>query len=180
MKRISGLLTALILLATSSQAWGQSAWVGGLFGLSIPNAENTTSRGTYGITGGAKIGSELGAGAYFLTSAKDEARGKFDYELYGVELAYHFEGEANGVYAGARLGTSKVTGSNVAAGTFSTSPMHYGAVVGLNKMLGENFSLGGEAAFFQVASANTTAGLATVSIPSFTTLNFMATAKLWF
>lgn len=174
-------LTALVLaLSIPNLAKADPAgWVGGLFGLSIPNANNTTSRGAFGITGGAKLGSEWGIGGYYLTSSKDETGGKFGYDLYGVEFAYHFEGEAAGVYLGGRVGTSKLTSS--AAGTdFTTSPLNYGAVAGFNHFLGERVSLGGELNFFSIPESSTTVGATTSTIAGFTMLNFLASAKFWF
>ncbi|MEK7357440.1 MAG: outer membrane beta-barrel protein [Bdellovibrionota bacterium] len=149
----------------------QAGWVGGLFGLSIPNADQTTSRGAFGITGGAKLGSEWGIGGYYLTSHKDETGGKFGYDLYGIEFAYHFEGEAAGVYLGGRVGTSKIT-----SGAITTSPTNYGAVAGFNHFLSDHVSLGGELNFFSVPESTSTA----TTVKGFTMLNFLAAAKFWF
>src|ERR1700733_4941551 len=67
---------------------GENGWVGGLFGLTVPNADNTTSRSMYGITAGAKLGSEYGIGVYYLTSRQNETiygvSTPFNYDLYGV------------------------------------------------------------------------------------------------
>jgi hypothetical protein len=182
---------AIAVLATvmlfESHAFAQSsdpvAWVGGLGGFSVPNYENSSSRQIYGISGGAKVGSEFGVGAYFLTSSKDESIGAsganapLNYDLYGVEFAYHFEGEANGVYIGGRIGTSKLK-----VNTLVTSPMHYGPVVGYNHSLSRNLSLGGELSWISIAkSSGIPPGESTVQdISAFNTLNFMISAKLWF
>lgn len=163
----------------------ESAWVGGLFGLAVPNATDTTARAMYGITGGAKVGSDFGFGVYYLTSPKDESVGgvssKFDFDLYGIEGAVHFEGEAKGVYLGGRLGTSKVT-TGASGGTLSTSPFHFGLLAGYNHMLGDRLSLGGEANFFSVAKSEGTpsGAVLTRTIDSFTILSFLATIKVWF
>ncbi len=178
----TSLATTAFLMTFASTALAEpSAWVGGLFGLSVPNASNTNSRGMYGITGGAKLGSEYGIGAYYLTSSKDEdtATGKsaFNYDLYGAEFTYQFEGEAAGVYLGGRIGTSKVK-----SGIVTTSPMNYGAVAGFNRMLGESFSIGGELSWMSVASSSGTGSGQTTSTPidAFSMINFLATLKLWF
>jgi hypothetical protein len=178
--------TATLILALSIPGLAKAdpaGWVGGLFGLSVPNYENTTSRGMYGITGGAKLGSEWGFGGYYLTSSKDDegATGKFAYDLYGVEFAYHFEGEAAGVFIGGRLGTSNLTAGTTAL-QVKTSPLHYGAVVGYNKFLNDSFSLGGEVNFFSIpeSSATPAASPASVTVKGFTMLNFLASAKFWF
>lgn len=154
-------------------------WIGGLFGLSIPNYENSTSRTLLGITGGAKLGTEWGVGGYFMTSQKDESSNgvttKFGYDLYGVELAYHFEGEARGVYLGGRLGTSKVT-----LGDLTTSPMNYGAVAGYNHFVTDQFTLGGEANFMSVEKSSGSVSGVSADIKGFSALNFLASAKFWF
>ncbi len=175
--RLSPLIGKIALVVAVLAAFGTPSisqadpkgWVGAIGGLSVPNSSNSTSRLMFGITGGAKLGSEFGIGGYFLSASKDEggALGTFTYEMYGVELAYHFEGEANGVYIGARLGTSKVKSGGV-----SISPLNYGAVAGYNHFLNDNFSLGGEVNFFSIPSESNVSG--------FTMLNFLGTAKFWF
>jgi hypothetical protein len=173
-----------VLVSTGAPALAEpTAWVGAMAGLSVPNYENSTSRQIIGISGGAKVGSEFGVGAYFLSSAKNEemtgvgTSTAFNYDLYGIELSYHFEGEANGVYLGGRIGTSKLKFDNL-----TTSPMHYGPVGGYNHLLGRNLSLGGELSWISIAkSSGTPVGSATAqSISAFNMLNFMVTAKLWF
>lgn len=178
--------TAALVIAISVPGLAKAdpaGWVGGLFGLSIPNYENTTSRTAFGITGGAKLGSEWGFGGYYLTSSKDDegATGRFAYDLYGVEFAYHFEGEAAGVYMGGRFGTSKMTAGPTGS-QVSTSPLNYGAVVGYNHFLSDNLSLGGEVNFFSIPESSATpAGSTTaVTVKGFTMLNFLASAKFWF
>ena len=149
------------------------AWIGGMYGLSVPSASHTNSRGMYGLTAGAKLGSEYSVGVYYLNSHNKETAGDFNYDLYGVEFAYHFEGEARGAYFGGRLGTSKL---KVTSGGFSgsTSPFHYGVFAGYNYFIVDHFSLGGEAGFMSVASSNDSG-----PIDGFTMLNFLLTAKIW-
>ncbi len=166
-------LTSMVAFSAVTRADEDSgAYVGGLFGLSVPSANNTSARPLYGIMGGAKLGSEYGVGGYYFSSSKKEDAGagqKFDfnYDLYGVEGSYYFEGEAKGVFLGLRLGLSKVksVSSNV-------SPFHWGLVAGYNKFLGANFSLGGEVSYYSIAAADPVSG--------FNTLNFLAAARLWF
>jgi len=163
------------------------AWVGGDYGLSVPNESNTTSRGVFGINGGAKIGSEFGVGAYYLSSHKDESVNgvtqPWNYDLYGVMAGYFFEGEANGVYLGVMLGTSKV-GSSVGGISYQTSPFHYGFVAGYDYLIGEHFSLGGNLNYISVASSSATVALPSGSITQstdpFGMLNFLVSAKIWF
>jgi hypothetical protein len=189
-KLLSPIFPAAFFVALALVAWNMPAsaaaeengWVGGAFGLSVPTADNSTSRPIWGINAGAKVGSEYGLGAYYMSSSKDEgnALGTFSYDLFGIEAAYYFEGEAKGVYFGARLGSSKLkfgpTGSSI-----STSPVHYGVVAGYNHFIGSNFSLGGDISLLAIpGSSGTTTTGATVNVNSFTMLNFMADAKFWF
>jgi hypothetical protein len=176
-------LAAALVSAGSPALAEPTAWVGGMAGLSVPNYENTTSRQILGISGGAKVGSEFGVGAYYLSSAKDEEMTgagtgtAFNYDMYGVELSYHFEGEANGVYLGGRIGTSKLKFDSL-----TTSPMHYGPVGGYNHLLGQNLSLGGELSWMSIAKSSGTpvGGTTSQTISAFNMLNFMVSAKLWF
>jgi len=140
-----------------------------LGGLSVPNQDDSTTRPILALTGGAKIGSEMGLGAYLFTSSKDEDAplGKFNYDLYGVELGYHFEGEAKGVYLAGRVGTSKVK-----VGGESESPFHIGAAGGFNYFLQQHFSVGGEVNYFSVTSSG--------DVDGFGMLNFLGSAKFWF
>ncbi len=166
-------LVALALgLVTLSSPLAQAGvdsrgWVGGLLGLTVPDANDTSSRGMWGLTAGAKLGSEWGIGAYYLNSSKNEDFGKFDLNLYGVQFGYHFEGEANGVFIAGRIGTSKIDRNGA-----DLSPTNLGVVAGYDYMLGEHFSLGGEASFMSVGKDN--------GFDSFTLLSFLGAAKLWF
>lgn len=153
----------------SANAADPKGWVGALGGISVPNQNDASARPMVGITGGAKVGSEFGVGGYYLTASKDEGGtvGTISYDLFGVELAYHFEGEANGVYLGGRLGTGKAK-----AGAASASPLNYGAVAGYNGFLNDHLSLGGEVNFFSLPE--------TGDVDGFTMLNFLGSVKFWF
>ena len=152
-----------------------SVWIGGAFGLTVPNADNSTARPIYGLTAGAKLGTEYGLGVYYFSSQKKETPGNFNYDLYGIEFGYHFEGDARGVYFGGRVGTSKLR-RDTATTTASPSPFHFGVMAGYNYFLGDHFSIGADASFMSVASASDSGN----PVSSFTMLNFMGTAKVWF
>lgn len=159
----------------------QALWVGGAGGFLVPNKSSTTARGQYGLTLGAKIGTEFAVGAYYLTSKKDEGSpvGQFDLDFYGVEGSYHFEGEAKGAYFGVRMGITKadygVTGARASA-----SPFHIGAIAGYNHWLTSNVSLGGDVGFYSVSKGDATdaAGVSR-TVDGFSALSFLATLKFW-
>ncbi len=154
-------------------------WVGGTYGLFVPNKSSTTARPMYGATVGAKIGTELGLGAYYFTSQKDEGAtvGKFNLDFYGVEGTYHFEGEAKGAYFGLRLGITKM---NYGVTEVTASPFHAGIIGGYNHWLTDNISLGGDVSFYSVSKGEATPpGGTPLTVESFSALSFLATLKLW-
>lgn len=180
---------AFVLLATLSYgqrahaaAEGEKAlWVGVAGGLLVPNKSSTTARDFYGVTAGAKVGTEFGLGAYYFSSKKDEGGtlGRFDLGFYGVEGTYHFEGEAKGAYFGLRLGITKMD-FGTAPNQVAASPFHVGAVAGYNHWLTDFVSVGGDLGFYSVSKGEATSLTGTtVSSDSFSALSFLATVKLW-
>lgn len=183
--RIAGMLAIAGALFGGAAAQAEPlGFVGGLVGLSVPDADDTSARLGFGITGGAKLGSEWAIAGYYLSSSKEEEsngiKGDFDYQFYGVEGSYHFEGEAKGVYLGVRAGMSKVKIGIPLSGNvkveFETSPFHWGPVAGFNYFLAENFSLGGDVSYLLVSSDKDDG----VKTDSFGVLNLMGSAKFWF
>lgn len=185
-----GVLTMMavaVLVLCGQPSWAspddKRGFAGGLFGISIPDYEDTSARGMFGFTGGAKIGTEFGVAGYYLSSGKEEsaegATFDFDYNLYGVQFSYHFEGEAIGAWFGARLGLSKVT-SRVSGVAIEGSPLHIGVAGGYDHFIADNVSLGGEISYLNVADFNETVSGVTVKSKAFNTLNFLGAAKFWF
>ncbi len=159
----------------------KALWVGGAGGIMVPNKSATNPRTQYGVTAGAKIGTELGLGGYYFSAAKDEGgtQGKFDINMYGIEGTYHFEGEAKGAYFGLRLGISKID-SGSSPNLVSVSPFHFGGVAGYNHWLTDNLSIGGDLSFYSFFKGETTtSGGTTVPVDSFSALSFLATVKFW-
>lgn len=165
-----------------------AGWLGATGGLSVPNYDNTTARTALGITAGAKLGSEYGVGAYYRTSAKDEAglngvTFPFNYDLYGVMAGYFFEGDAKGAYFGAMIGMTKVTSKPAVGGTnydASTSPMHWGLVGGYDYFIGDHLSLGAELSYVSVGNSTAATAGGTWAQSAFSTLNFNGALKFWF
>lgn len=176
---VAAFLVSAASLSAQAQNTDANGWVGGAFGLHIPDYEDTSARPAFGISGGAKLGSEWGIGGYYLNSSKEEtingATADFNYTMYGVEGAYHFEGEAAGVYLGGRLGMTTLE-----VGAADVKPVHWGLLAGYNHWLMDNFSLGGEASFINVAAGDDTIGGVSVPIEGFNIIAFHATAKFWF
>lgn len=177
-------LALVLLMAPSAQAAAEgekALWIGGAGGFFVPNESRASGREQYGATIGAKIGTEMGLGAYYLTSKKDEGGtlGRFNLDFYGVEGSYHFEGEAKGAYFGLRLGITKIDFGTTAA-QVSASPFHAGLFAGYNHWLGESVSVGADVSFYSVSKGEATAlNGTTASVDSFSALSFLATLKFW-
>jgi hypothetical protein len=167
---------ALALFTSGMAQADATGYIGGMVGLSVPDADHTTSRLGYGVKGGALLGTEFGVSGYYVTSTKEEkfsgSTFDFGYDMFGIEGSYNFEGEAKGAFFGARLGMTKVkVGDDV-----STSPMHYGLVAGYDHMLGDAFSIGGEASWTSVAKSDDNG----FDVKGFNVIGLMATIKMWF
>ncbi len=186
-------LTVALMFSTmiTTTAFGQTAadavfdskgWVGGLFGLHVPTYDDVDSRTAWGITAGAKMGSEIGLGAYYLSAPGDAslggAGGEFNYSLVGIELTYQFEGEASGMYFGGRLGLTSLE-TSVATVTNDFNPYHWGALVGYNHFLARTISIGGEGTFFSVPKDSDASGVPAQS-KAFEIISLMASMKFWF
>lgn len=175
------LVTALGSNVQAAAEGEKALWFGAAGGLLVPNKSSTSARDFYGVTAGAKIGTEFGLGAYYFSSKKDEGGtlGRFDLGFYGVEGTYHFEGEAKGAYFGVRLGITKID-FGVAPNQVAASPFHVGLIGGYNHWLTDFISVGGDLGFYSVSKGEATSltGV-TVSNDSFSALSFLATVKFW-
>ncbi len=144
-------------------------------GLSVPDANDTTSRPVFGFTAGARLNGEFGLGGYFSSSSKKESLGNternFNYHLYGIEGSFHFEGVADGAYVGLRVGISKVK-----VGTVEVSPSHYGAIFGYDYFVNPNWSVGVETGYMKIEGASK----GSENIDGFGALHFAASTKVWF
>ncbi len=171
----TGLMLSMFTLLTTP-SWAQAkGYVGVLGGMSVPDADDTSSRPVFGIIGGARLDGEFGLGGYFLSSSKEESNGAadfdFNYDLYGIEGSFHFEGVAEGAFVAVRAGISKVK-----LGNTNYSPMSYGILFGYDHFLAENFSLGLEAGWMRVEGEKKTGA---ADLDSFSALNFAAALKFW-
>lgn len=171
------LITVLIgffgsLSVSHAQARG---YLGVQAGISVPDYDGADSRLGYGATAGARLGGEFGIGVYYMSSANEETINQvdqdFNYDLYGFEGSFHFEGVADGAYVGARVGISKVEFANT-----DFSPTHYGLLFGYDYFLHEMWSLGLEGSYMRVEGDDT----ATADLDGFTSLQLMASTKVWF
>jgi hypothetical protein len=185
--RAKFIIVCLTLASASAGAidWNQQTggYIGGQFGLTVPSESNTSSRTGYGAVAGGKLGDNFGLGAYFLGSSKTENAqniGSFKYNFFGLEANYFFDGSGRGGYVGANVGLSKITETDRSGNSYNFSPFVWGIQAGYDYMLTEFLSLGGEANVMFVSSQNATTNGVTVNLSSFTSINFLVQAKLWF
>lgn len=170
------LVLVTCLLGFSSPVWAQAqGYLGVQGGISVPDADDTSSRLGYGVVGGARLNGEFGLGAYFLGSSKEESVNNvdvdFNYQLYGFEGTFHFEGVADGAYVGARVGISKVEVGNI-----EFSPTNYGAIFGYDYFFNDNWSAGLEGSYMRVEGDDKDGA----SLDGFSALQLLASTKVWF
>ncbi len=164
------------LLSFSSPVWAQAkGYLGVQGGMSVPDADDTSSRLGYGAVGGARLDGEFGIGAYYLNSSKEESVNgtdvDFNYQLYGFEGTFHFEGVADGGYVGLRVGISKVE-----VGGIEFSPTSYGALFGYDYFVNDNWSVGLEGSYMRVEGDDKDGR----DLDGFSTLQLLASTKVWF
>jgi hypothetical protein len=170
------LILSVCLLGFSSPVWAQArGYLGAQGGISVPDYDDTSSRFAFGFSGGARLDGEFGIGAYYLSSAKEETMDgvdrDFNFQLYGFEGSYHFEGVADGAYLGVRAGISKVKASDV-----DFSPTNYGALFGYDYFVNPMWSIGLEGSYFHVEGDTKD----NATLDSFNSLQLLASTKVWF
>ena len=177
--------TSVVLILTQdclaqSQGGGGGAYVGGVYGISVPDADNTKLHKFLGFTGGANITPAILIGGYYFATAEDTGSAiKFDYTLLGLEFSYNISPAPKNVFIGFRAGISKLE-TLVGATDFTLSPYHYGIVSGYNYFIWSHLSFGIEGSFMSFQTSKTTVGSETTTQNSFHIINFLVSFKLWF
>jgi opacity protein-like surface antigen len=180
MKRFSLLFVlALSFLFTGHIASAQAkGYAGVTAGFSVPDADDTSGRPMFGVVGGARLDGEWGFGGFYMMSSKEESADgndfDFDYSIYGIEGSFHMEGIADGAFVAARVGLAKVEVGSAGA-TENYSPFAWGIGLGYDYFFTEQFSAGLEAGMMNVQGAD-----GTPDLDSFTMINFLVAAKMWF
>lgn len=178
----NGILILSIIGALSGpglHAAEPGAQFGLLYGLSVPDAQNTNHFMMFGVKGSGQLSPTYSAGGYFLASDKQgapSAEEKFRYALVGIEGAYHVPGNTGDMYIGLRMGITKVsTNPNGRDATFS--PYHYGVVTGYDYKLFYNVIVGFEGSYLHVQRGKSPQNGVSILIDSFSILNFLATVQ---
>lgn len=181
---IALLLTILSLADTrSAHADGtkEGSQFGILYGLSVPDADNTKTFRMIGIEGKAFVSPMLSLGGYYAQSDKSGQRSsqeQFYYSLTGVEAAYHMPSATGDTFIATRIGITKLT-ETMNNTEFIFSPYHYGVVSGYDYYLGSYVSVGFEGSYLHVLPGRTTdsAG-AFYNSNSFNIITFLVSLQL--
>jgi hypothetical protein len=181
MGRKNGLFILLLLFA-ALPAWGQGSQMGIVYGLSVPDAQNTNPYMMIGFRGAARLAPFFSTGGYYYQSDKQGAPSadeKFRYSLAGVEATYHrVEGKGD-THFGARMGITKInTNPNGTDSTFS--PYHFGIATGYDYMMTSWFTVGFEGSYLHVQRGKTTQNGTTILLNSFNIMSFLATFQFRF
>ena len=177
------ILTALVLVwGTSFEAFAadKGSQFGILWGLSVPDADNTNTFHLFGVKGASFITPLLSVGGYYMASDKTgevSSVEKFRYTMTGIEGAYHIPAAAGDTFIALRIGITKLKESpNGADATFS--PYHYGLASGYDYYFNSFLSLGFEGSYIHCLPNRTTVNGVEINANSFNIINFLISLQL--
>jgi hypothetical protein len=181
MGKKNGLFFILFLAAAfAAPAWGQGSQAGLVYGLSVPDAENTNPYMLTGIKGSARLTPYFSTGGYYMTSDKQGAPSstdKFRYSIAGVEAVYHIVQGQGDTYFGVRAGITKIkTSPNGEDATFS--PYHYGIATGYDYLIYPWLAVGFEGSYLHAERGKTIQNGATIQLDSFNIMSFLASIQI--
>ncbi len=183
MRNLPVLLKIFLLLGASSFAGpalaqeGSSASIGLIYGVSVPDASDTTARYLGGLTGSVRLASNFTLGGYFVSSAGPQEPGgrNFNYSIHGLRALY----QMGGTYFGLMGGLTKVkTVQDDVSLIFS--PYHYGILSGHDFPLWNWISIGFDGFLIKVENSNTTIGATRYHEDPFNIIGFSGTLKFQF
>jgi hypothetical protein len=174
------ILAALFTWGPALLAADKGSQFGMMYGLSVPDADNTNAFRAFGIKGEAYLVPSFSAGGYYIQSdhsGEVSSTQKFRYSLTGVEAAYHIPAAQGDTFIGFRMGMTKLQESPSAT-DLTYSPYHYGIATGYDFYLTSVFSIGFEGSYLHVLPARTSVGGATYIQDSFNLINFLVSLQL--
>jgi hypothetical protein len=166
-----------LLISSAPAAWadGIGSQFGLVYGLSVPDAQNTKTYRMWGIKGESFIGPALSLGGYYYASDQGgeiAAVGKFRYTLTGAEMAYHIPNQGGDTFVGFRIGVTKLESTQ--AGTdLVFSPYHYGFALGYDYPLTSHFVVGFEGSYLHALPGRTEYGGVIYNEDSFSIISFL-------
>jgi len=170
---------ALIVPMHSAFAADKGSQFGLLYGLSVPDADNTNMFRMFGVAGEAFIVPQFSAGGYYFQSDKSGEVGgnKFRYGMTGIEAMYHIPAAQGDTFIGLRIGMTKLAQNP--SGTDATfSTYHYGLATGYDFYITEHISVGFEGNYIHVLPGRSIVSGTTFEQASFNMINFLISLKL--
>lgn len=159
---------------------GFGSQFGVMYGLSVPDVDNTNMYRLFGVKGEAYLIPQFSAGGYYLQSDKSgeiSPTQKFRYSLAGIEAAYHIPAASGDTFISFRMGMTKVQ-MNPSNTTVTYSPYHYGIATGYDYFLTSWFSVGFEGSYLHVLPGRSIVNETTYDQNSFNLINFLISLQL--
>jgi hypothetical protein len=173
------ILTALVAWAPKLFADDRGSQFGAMWGLSVPDADNTNAFHIFGVKGEAFLVPQFSAGGYYLQSDKTgelSTSNKFRYSLTGIEAAYHIPTAKGDTFISFRMGMTKLQ-RTVATTDVTYSPYHYGIATGYDFFISSMFSIGFEGSYLHVLPGRSITGGTTYDQNSFNLINFLVSLQ---
>jgi hypothetical protein len=139
--------TALTVVGSASAMSAGDGSVGALLGWTMPKDTASTINGRFGfgVDGEYAVIDDLAVGAYFQystnTKTKTAIKYKNAYMPFGLTVNYHLP-MVEGLYFGANVGMVRSTAKVGTLASASASDISFGAQVGYDYMLADEFSVG--------------------------------------
>ena len=170
---------ALLILGAAAHA-DKSSQFSFVYGLSVPDYDNTKVFHLMGVKGQAFIAPVFSFGGYFYLSdsaGQKSSTEKFNFGLYGVEAAYHIPASTGDTFVALRMGMTKV-GMSPGGADMTFSPYHYGIASGYDHYITEKFGIGFEGSYLHVLPGRTDLNGTSYEQKSFNIINFLITAQI--
>ena len=177
---ISTTILASLLWAPSLFAADKGSQFGIVWGLSVPDADNTNVFHVFGVKGASFFNPQFSLGGYFFVSDKAgqiSSSDQFNYSLTGVETAYHMPATAGDTFLAFRMGVTKLQTSPNQTSVI-VSPYHYGVAVGYDYYWNGTLSLGFEGSYMHCLPGRTTITGTEYDIPSFNIISFLVSIQV--
>lgn len=172
----------MILFIAGTNAFAQEAGgsqFGAVYGLSVPDADNTNAHKLFGAKGSAFLKPTFSIGGYYFVADNDQGTGgrEFDYSLSGLETTFHMPAGTGDTFFGIRFGLTKVK-TDFSGEEVILSPYHYGIVAGYDYLMAPWLAIGFEGSYLYVEDSNTTKNSIRYDEDTFSTIHFLVTLQL--
>ena len=151
-----------------------------LWGLSVPDADNTNPFHLFGVKGASFLSPALSVGGYYIVSdhaGEVSTANKFRYSLTGIEGAYHIPAATGDTFIATRIGIAKL--QKTPNGTDTTfSPYHYGIASGYDYYFNSFLSIGFEGSYIHCIPNRTNVNGVDINLDSFNIISFLISLQL--